>query len=224
MDSFTIDDDGVKELADLIEQRGHDIVDTLFANNCGFNNGEAIAAEIREGNLSVTDLDETLSYLSIDGHVVGLNHFVSDYLKQSVMGVINTLNLRDYDVEDIEKIELVIPTENVSKNPIDAECTILINDKPLEINEFTTTIVSNSIKGMINSIKTEDNVRTIDIEISDIADDLKDASITLKTNGHDVELNAFTQGILKETVYATISSLRIDEEISKITVRVSDNA
>ena len=220
VDSFTIDDDGVKELADLIEQRGHDIVDTLFANNCGFNNGEALAAEIREGNLSVTDLDETLSYLSIDGHVVGLNHFVSDYLKQSVMGVINTLNLKDYDVEDIGKIELVIPNENVSQNPIEAECTIKINDKNLEINEFTRTIVSNSIRGMINSIKTEDNVKTIDIVISDIADDLKDASIALKTNGHDVELNAFTQGILKETIYATINSLRIDEKISKITVRV----
>ena len=220
VDSFTIDDDGVKELADLIEERGHDIVDTLFANNCGFNNGEAIAAEIRKGNLSVGDLDETLSYLSIDGHVVGLNHFVSDYLKQSVMGVINTLNLRDYDVEDIGKIELVIPNENVSQNPIEAECTIKINDKNLEINEFTRTIVSNSIRGMINSIKTKYNVKTIDIVISDIADDLKDASIALKTNGHDVELNAFTQGILKETIYATINSLRIDEKISKITVRV----
>lgn len=220
VDSFTIDDDGVKELADLIEEKGHDIVDTLFANNCGFNNGEAIATEIRKGNLSVGDLDETLSYLSIDGHVVGLNHFVSDYLKQSVMGVINTLNLKDYDVEDIGKIELVIPNENVSQNPIEAECTIKINDKNLEINEFTRTIVSNSIRGMINSIKTEDNVKTIDIVISDIADDLKDASIALKTNGHDVELNAFTQGILKETIYATINSLRIDEKISKITVRV----
>ena len=220
VDSFTIDDDGVKELADLIEEKGHDIVDTLFANNCGFNNGEAIAAEIRKGNLSVGDLDETLSYLSIDGHVVGLNHFVSDYLKQSVMGVINTLNLKDYDVEDIGKIELVIPNENVSQNPIEAECTIKINDKNLEINEFTRTIVSNSIRGMINSIKTENNVKTIDIVISDIADDLKDASIALKTNGHDVELNAFTQGILKETIYATINSLRIDEKISKITVRV----
>ena len=220
VDSFTIDDDGVKELADLIEEKGHDIVDTLFANNCGFNNGEAIAAEIRKGNLSVGDLDETLNYLSIDGHVVGLNHFVSDYLKQSVMGVINTLNLKDYDVEDIGKIELVIPNENVSQNPIEAECTIKINDKNLEINEFTRTIVSNSIRGMINSIKTEDNVKTIDIVISDIADDLKDASIALKTNGHDVELNAFTQGILKETIYATINSLRIDEKISKITVRV----
>ena len=222
VNSFTIDNDGVKELADLIEERGHDITDTLFANNCGFNNGEAIAAEIRKGNLSVGDLDETLSYLSIDGHVVGLNHFVSDYLKQSVMGVINTLNLKDYDVEDIGKIELVIPNENVSKNPIDAECTILINDKPLEINEFTTTIVSNSIKGMVNSIKTEDNVKTIDVEITDISDDLTGADIILKTNGHDVELNAFTQGILKETIYATINSLRIDEEISKITVRVEE--
>jgi molybdopterin-guanine dinucleotide biosynthesis protein B len=222
VNSFTIDNDGVKELADLIEERGHDITDTLFANNCGFNNGEAIAAEIRKGNLSVGDLDETLSYLSIDGHVVGLNHFVSDYLKQSVMGVINTLNLKDYDVEDIGKIELVIPNENVSKNPIDAECTILINDKPLEINEFTTTIVSNSIRGMVNSIKTEDNVKTIDVEITDISDDLTGADIILKTNGHDVELNAFTKGILKETIYATINSLRIDEEISKITVRVEE--
>ncbi len=222
VDSFTIDEDGVKELADLIEQRGHDIVDTLFANNCGFNNGEAIAAEIRKGNLGVGDLDETLSYLSIDGHVVGLNHFVSDYLKQSVMGVINTLNLKDYDVDDIGKIELVIPSENVSKSPIEADCTILINDKPLEINEFTRTIVSNSIKGMINSIKTEDNVKTIDVEISDISDDLAGDDIILKTNGHDVELNAFTQGILKETIYATVSSLRIDEEISKITVRVEE--
>ena len=222
VDSFTIDDDGVKELADLIEERGHDIVDTLFANNCGFNNGEAISAEIRKGNLGVGDLDETLSYLSIDGHVVGLNHFVSDYLKQSVMGVINTLNLKDYDVDDIGKIELVIPSENVSKSPIEADCTILINDKPLEINEFTRTIVSNSIKGMINSIKTEDNVKTIDVEISDISDDLAGADIILKTNGHDVELNAFTQGILKETIYATVSSLRIDEEISKLTVRVEE--
>ena len=222
VDSFTIDEEGISELADLIEERGHDIVDTLFANNCGFNNGEAIAAEIRQGNLTVDDLDETKSYLSIDGKVVGLNHFVSDFLKQSVIGVINTLNLKDYDVEDIGKIELVIPNENARQNPIDAKCQVLINDKNLEINEFTTSIVSNSIKAMVNSIKTEDNVKTIDVEISEIDDDLTDAGITLKTNGHDVELNAFTQGILKETIYAVVNSLSIDDEISKITVKVEE--
>lgn len=224
VDSFAIDNEGVSELADLIEKRGHDIVDTLFANNCGFNNGEAIAAEIREGNMTVNELDEVHSYLSIDGKVVGLNRFVSDYLKQSVIGVINTLNLKEYDVEDIGKIELVIPNENAPQNPIDAKCSIKINDKSLKINEFATSIVSNSIKGMINSLKTEDDVKAIDIEISNIKDELKDATITLKTNGHDVEINDFTQGILKETVYAVVSSLEIDEKISKITVRVEDNA
>jgi molybdopterin-guanine dinucleotide biosynthesis protein B len=220
VDSFTIDEAGVSELADLIEKRGHDIVDTLFANNCGFNNGEAIAAEIRKGNLTIDDLDEVQSFLSIDGKVVGLNRFVSDYLKQSVIGVINTLNLDDYGVEDIGKIELIVPNENVPQNPSDAECHVLINDKNLEINGFTKNIVANSVKAMIKSIKTEDNVKTIDIEISKIDNDLAAADITVKTNGHDVELNAFTRGILKETLYAIVNSLKINEEIDKITIKV----
>jgi molybdopterin-guanine dinucleotide biosynthesis protein B len=223
VDSFTIDEKGVSELADLIEQRGHDIVDTLFANNCGFNNGEVIASEIRNGNLSVDDLDNVKSYLSIDGKVVGLNRFVSDYIKQSLVGVINTLNLEEYDVSEIGKIEVVIPNENTPKNPIDAECTILINDENLEINAFTRNIVSNSIKGMINAIKTEDNVKLIDIEIKDIKDKkLENAHISLKTNGHDVEINEFTQGILKETIFAVVSSLKIDSEINKINVTVGE--
>ncbi|WP_407414374.1 molybdopterin-guanine dinucleotide biosynthesis protein B [Methanobrevibacter sp.] len=223
VDSFTIDEKGISELADLIEKRGHDIVDTLFANNCGFNNGETIAKEIRSGNLTVDDLDNVVSYLSIDGHVVGLNRFVSDYLKQSVIGVVNTLNLEEYDVEDIGKIELIIPSNDKSKQQIDATCSILINDNNLDINQFTTNIVSNSIKGMVNSIKTEDDVHLIDIEISDINnEELENAEITLKTNNHDVEINKFTQGILKETIFAIINSLKVDEEISKIKIIVED--
>ena len=224
VDSFTIDEAGVSELADLIEERGHDIVDTLFANNCGFNNGEAIAREIRQGTLTVDDLDEVHSYMSIDGNVVGLNRFVSDYLKQSVIGVINTLNLDDYDVEDIGKIELIVPNEKTPQNPVDAQCSVLINDKDLEINEFTTRIVSNSIKAMVNSIKTEDNVKRIDVEISDISNgNLTDSEIMLKTNGNNVEINDFTQGILKETIYSIISSLELeDEEIHEIKINVEE--
>ena len=222
VDSFAIDDEGVSELADLIEQRGHDIVDTLFANNCGFNNGEAIASEIRQGNLTVDDLDKTNSYLSIDGKVVGLNRFVSDYLKQSVIGVINTLNLKDYDVEDIGKIELMIPEGNAAGSPTEAQCSILINDENLEINRFTETIVANSIKGMLNSIKTEENIKIIDIEISNITNELVNADIELKTNNHDVELNDFTKGILKETIYAIVNSLKIDSQIRKINIKVEE--
>ena len=224
VDSFTIDEKGISELADLIEQRGHDIVDTLFAHNCGFNNGEAIAGEIRNGNMTTDDLDDVESYLSIDGKVVGLNRFVSDYFKQSIIGIINTLNLDEYGVENIGKIELVIPDEEkTEKSPNDARCRILINNKDLEINEFTNRIVSNSIKGMVSSIKTESDVKVIDIDISNIADgNLKNADISLKTNGNDVEINKFTQGILKETIYATINSLKTDGEIKQITIRVEE--
>ena len=222
VDSFTITDEGISELADLIEKRGHDIVDTLFANNCGFNNGEAIAGEIRQGNLTVEDLDSVHCYLSVDGKVVGLNRFVSDYLKQSVIGTINTLNLRDYGVEDITKIELVIPNENITQEPAEAECSIQINDENLEINNFTKNIVSNSIRGMTNALKTEDDVKSIDIEIRNIGDNLVDADISLKTNGHDVEINDFTQGILKETIFAIVNTLKIDGEIEKIKICVEE--
>lgn len=220
VDSFTIDERGVSELADIIEQKGHDIVDTLFANNCGYNDGELIAKEIRNGNLTVEDLDDVKSYLSIDGKVVGLNRFVSDYLKQSVTGVINTLNLKDFGVDEIGKIELVIPNEKSPKKQTDAQCSILINGENLEINQFTGNIVSNSIRGMVNAIKTEDNVKKIDIEITGIGDDLASAGIWLKTNDHDVELNDFTQAILKETIFATINTLKIDDKITDMKIQV----
>lgn len=222
VDSFTIDYEGLTELVDLIEERSHDIVDTLFANNCGYNDGEAIACDIRNGNITVDNLDGVHSYLSIDGKVVGLNRFVSDYLKQSVLGVINTLNLKDYNVEDIQDIELIIPGKS-HLTPTDANCSIQINGKDLEINAFTKNIVSNSINGMIRSLKTESDVKTIEIVISNIEhDQLENASIELKTNNHSVEIDEFTQGILKETTYAIVNSLKIDDEIKELKINVGE--
>lgn len=223
VDSFTIDEKGVSELADIIEKRGHDIVDTLFANNCGFNNGETIAREIRNGNLSVDEIDDVYSYLSIDGHVVGLNRFVSDFLRQGVLGVINVLNLKDYDVEKVEKIELLIPNNTTPLKAADCSCNIKINDNPLEINKFTNDIVSNAIKAMVKSIKTEDNITLINVEIKNIKNnEIIDSEITLKTNNHDVKINEFTSGILKETIFAIINSLDTPEEINKIEIMVAD--
>ena len=223
VDSFTIDENGISELADLIEKRGHDIVDTLFANNCGFNNGEAIAEEIRNENLSVDELDNIHSYLSIDNKVVGLNRFVSDYLKQNVLGVISTLNLDDYGVEDISKVELLIPNSQPTSK-IDKKTTILINDKNLEINRFTNDIVTNSISAMVNSLKTEDNIKNIDIEISNICGkNLTDAGITLKTDNNHVDINKFTCAILKESIFAMINTLKIDDEINNIKIKVESD-
>ena len=223
VDSFTIDDEGISELVDLIEERGHDIVDTLFANNCGFNNGEAIAREIRHGTLTVDDLDKTHSYLSINDKVVGLNRFVSDYLKQNVVGVINTLNLKDFGVEDIGKIELIIPDAKSKQKPKECLTNIEINGKPLIINTFTNDIVTNSIKAMINTLKTKDEVRTIEIVISNVnPENLSKSDIGVKTNDEDLKINEFTQGILKETIYAIITTLKVSEEINEIKIKVEE--
>ena len=223
VNSFTIDEKGISELADLIEKRGHDIVDTLFANNCGFNNGEVIASEIRNGNLTVDQLDNVHCYMSIDEKIVGLNRFVSDFLKQSILGVISTLNLDDYGVSDVKKIELIIPDSDSKPDKQDKNSVILINDRKLMINQFTNDIITNSVNAMVKSLKTEDNVKKIDIEISKISDgDMSNAKIALKTNGNNVKINEFSQGILKETIFAVINTLKIDEEISNIKICVED--
>ena len=75
---------------------------------------------------------------------------------------------------------------------------------------------------MVNSIKTENNVKLINIEITNITNELINAYITLKINNHNVKLNDFTQGILKETIYATINSLKIDDEINKIEIIIEE--
>ena len=223
VDSFTIDENGVSELADLIEQRGHDIVDTLFANNCGYNDGEVIASKIRTGDLTVDELDKTHSYLSIDGKVVGLNRFVSDYLKQNVLGVINTLNLKDFGVDTIGKVELIIPDADMKQKPKECLTEIEINGNPLIINSFTNDIITNSVKAMVNSLKTDGEVEKIEILISNVnPDDLTQSTITVNINDDNLEINDFTQGILKETIYAIIGTLKVNDEINQIKIKVEE--
>ena len=221
VDSFTITYEGICELADLIEERGHDIVDTLFANNCGYNNGEAIAKDLRQGNLSTPQLDKTHSYLSVDGKVVGLNRFVSAYLKENINGIINTLNLKDYDVDKIGKIEVVIPN-NEKQTQKTGKTNIIVNNKSLDINKFTDKIISNSITSMIKSLKTHGDIKNIEIEISEIFKTLDNAEITVKIDEDYLEINEFTQKLLKETIYAIINTLKTENEIRQIKIDIKD--
>ncbi|WP_407416443.1 molybdopterin-guanine dinucleotide biosynthesis protein B [Methanobrevibacter sp.] len=221
VDSFTITESGVSDLVDLIEEKGHDIVDTLFKKNCGYNNGEAIAREIREGNIKTEDLDYVSSYLSIDNKVIGLNRFVSDYFKQTVLGIINTLNIEEYGVEDVEKIELLINNENPAEKSAKNNGEIFINKKPLDANQFVIDIISNSIKGIVNSLKTEENIEKITVEIKGIENnELYNADIDLKINDEILEINKFTCGIIKESVFAMVNTLKTDEEINEIKIEV----
>ena len=222
VNSFEITPEGVSELADLIEERGHDIVDTLFVHNCGFNNGESISKEIREGRLKTEDLDEIVGYMSIDEKVVGLNRFVSEYIKQNILGIINTLNITDYGVENVNKIELLINNED-NLSPSKSSCNISINKTHLNINKFVSDIVTNSVTGMVKSLKINEPIENIDVNIRNIKDnDVVNADISIKLNGNYLEINQFVRGILKESIFAIIKTLKIDEEIKEIEINVVD--
>ena len=218
---FTMDNKELKQLTDIIENQSHDIIKTLYKKNCGFNNGETIAKEIRNGNIKTETLDPISSYLSINNNIIGLNRFVSNYIKQSILGIINTLNLKDYGVEEINKIELIINNEKpISTNNEINKSEIHINKKRLKTNEFTENLIMNTIKGSINSLKTDKKIEKIEIKITEINNNLTDANIILKINEKELSINKYTSTILKESISAMINTLNTDEKINEILIKM----
>ena len=100
---------------------------------------------------------------------------------------------------------------------------IEINGQPLAINSFTNDIVTNSVKAMVNSLKTDGEVEKIEILISDVnPDDLSKSDIAVKINDSNLKINDFTQAILKETIYAIVNTLKVNDEIKEIKIKVED--
>ena len=225
IDSFSITPEGVSELVDIVEKKGHDIVDTLFLDECGFSDGDSIAKEIVKGNIKTDDLDKVNSFMSIDNKVIGLNEFVSDFIKQTILGIVKTLHIEEYGVKDINKVELIINNEdNIDLNP-KVEASVLINNKELSLNHHTNNFVANSVFGMIKSLNTDEEARSAQVSISKIkTENLKESEASLIVNNSDVEINTFVKGILKETIFGMIKSLKLGEihinEIETINISV----
>ena len=225
IDSFSITPQGVSDLVDLVEQKGHDIVDTLFLDECGFSDGDSIAKEIVKGNIKTEDLDKVDTFMSIDNKVIGLNEFVSDFIKKTVLGIIKTLHIEEYGVKDINKVELIINNDdNIDLNP-KVEANVLINNQKINLNHHTNNFVANSVFGMINSLNTDEEARIAQINISKInIENLEEAESNLIVNNKNVNINKFVKGILKETIYGMIKSLKLGEidlnEIEDINITV----
>ena len=74
---------------------------------------------------------------------------------------------------------------------------------------------------MVNSLKTQDDIEKICVEIKGIENNvLYNADILLKVNDEELNINKFTCGILKESIFAMVTSLKIDEEINEIKIDV----
>jgi molybdopterin-guanine dinucleotide biosynthesis protein B len=108
VNSFEITDEELLELVDLVEERSYDILDTLFVNDCGYNDASIIGQAFAQGKLDYNPDTQAEVNLAIDGVNIGLNRFVSDYLKQTILGVLAPLKIKEYGVENFDDIDITI--------------------------------------------------------------------------------------------------------------------
>ena len=108
VNSFEITDEELLELVDLVEERSYDILETLFVNECGYNDASLIGQAFAQGKLDYNPETQAEVNLAIDGVNIGLNRFVSDYLKQTILGVLTPLKIKEYGVENFDDIDITI--------------------------------------------------------------------------------------------------------------------
>ena len=108
VNSFEITDEELLELVDLVEERSYDILETLFVSACGYNDASLIGQAFAQGKMDYNTETQAEVNLAIDGVNIGLNRFVSDYLKQTILGVLTPLKIKEYGVEDFDDIDITI--------------------------------------------------------------------------------------------------------------------
>ena len=112
VNSFEITDEELLDLVDLVEEKAYDIIDTLFVNDCGYNDASVIAKAFVSGDLKYNPDTQADVSLAIDGINIGLNAFVNDFLKETIIGMLKALKTTEYGVEDFNNIEISIKNKN----------------------------------------------------------------------------------------------------------------
>ena len=108
VNSFEITDEELLELVDLVEERSYDILETLFVSECGYNDASLIGQAFAQGKMDYNPETQAEVNLAIDGVNIGLNRFVSDYLQQTILGVLTPLKIKEYGVENFDDIDITI--------------------------------------------------------------------------------------------------------------------
>jgi molybdopterin-guanine dinucleotide biosynthesis protein B len=116
IDEYTIDfvnakdfdDEKLVLLVDKIEKYGYDILDTLFVDDCGYNDAKVIAKAFINDDLQYVPESQADVSLSVNGINIGINSFVNDFMKNTILGILKSLKTKEYGVENFDKIEILI--------------------------------------------------------------------------------------------------------------------
>lgn len=233
VNSFEITPSQIEDLCDLIEKRAHDITDTLYNNSCGLSDGLSISKEIINGNLSTGELDKTNSTLSINGKVVGLNRFVSEFIEKTMMGLISALNYDDNGENYINRIELLINHNNIEGenmvNDNENKIEVKVNETDIGLNNFVSNYLTDTLFGMIDALHTKeygvDEIESAEFRILKVdSEHMNRSEISLEVNGKAIGINEFVSEIMKESIYGMIKALNTKkfgvDEIKDIDIKI----
>jgi molybdopterin-guanine dinucleotide biosynthesis protein B len=115
VNALEMNENDVKPIVDLIEERSYGILQNLDCKKCGFENctefAKAVAkGEAKTGTECKTESDEIL--LRVDDRIIPMNFFVQDFVKNAVIGMIKSLKTEEFGVSEGKKIELIIRDKN----------------------------------------------------------------------------------------------------------------
>ena len=77
-------------------------------NSFEITDEELIGQAFAQGKMDYNPETQAEVNLAIDGVNIGLNRFVSDYLKQTILGVLAPLKIKEYGVENFDDIDITI--------------------------------------------------------------------------------------------------------------------
>ena len=103
--------------------------------------------------------------LLVNSTEIGLNEFTSSFLKDTIEGMVSSLRT---DVGPL--YEATIEIANIEpENMENAAIELFINDVSIEINEFVSGIMKESVYGMVKALNTEkfgiETIKSINIKI-----------------------------------------------------------
>ncbi len=108
VDVFNVKPEDVVALVDLVEKRTYDVIPGADCGECSYKNCLEMAKAIIRGEASeesckMRKLREVELY--IGDKKIPLNPFVQDFIKESVMGMINTLKTDEIETDKNNKIK-----------------------------------------------------------------------------------------------------------------------
>lgn len=115
VDVRKLDEEDIKSLVDLIEERSFGIIQRLDCRKCGFESCQDFRTAKISGSAGadvqcVTDSADVL--LKVDGSFIPMNPFVKNLVKKVTLGMVESLRTEEFGAEDFKKIELMIKNED----------------------------------------------------------------------------------------------------------------